>query len=545
MRRIAGISAILVLAIALSFFNHRGIAPSDEYLYSFHAWQITTGDFELSPSAFHNRFGQLLPMAFFIWLFGGHPYVLTLWSLLSFLLLLVGLWVLLRKKGSWLPWAAIGLIALNPSLLRLAADVSHDLVATAFSTLAVFLVWRLRRAPYPKPLPSALLFSSFLIWAMLTKLSALIVLPFLAWIAATDLRQGRHLRFWSISLGVGVLFLLGYLAGYAWFTGDPWYRWHGIEGEHNVSPWSYYGRSGSEILERLTYHPLAFFLATPGIGLPLLFSIGGMTFGKPGRTDRLLDFSFTYLLWLLVFHWFGSSSLQSYNPMLLAERMWLMLIPPATIMAVLFFQRLAEQDAPHKSRLVSLLLLAALAAAAGWTFYGEERPAFGFSAITLAVISSALFAGWEGRRLTALIMMAFLIGQVPNIVHFREQTSFFGERSFFQGLPKGRANWVVVDSIFITKPLAHFDFRPPAQLHLIDWNHPVELQETRPDSLFLLIDRYRAGIMTDYFKRPLPTGVTDPSGRRLVGNEHFSIYRISAETYERQFVRPAKNQRSD
>jgi hypothetical protein len=79
---------LLLLGVPiLAFFYHRGITLSDEYLYTLHAFQLSEGTFELSPSAFHNRFGMLVPMAILMKCLG--PIALYIYALATSMPLII------------------------------------------------------------------------------------------------------------------------------------------------------------------------------------------------------------------------------------------------------------------------------------------------------------------------------------------------------------------------------------------------------------------------------------------------------------------------
>jgi 4-amino-4-deoxy-L-arabinose transferase-like glycosyltransferase len=510
---------LLVSASVLAFFYHRGITLSDEYLYTLHAFQLSEGVFELSPSAFHNRFGMLVPMAALIKCFGPSPYVYTLWPLLCFLLLITGTAVILPQKNRI--WALL-LLVLNPILLQFAADVSHDLVMTTFGTLAIWVLWKVRQSPGSRPIARAALFSTLLFFAALTKLAIILLVPFILLIAIQDLRAGQNIRFWIWATGIGILLISVLLLGYAWYTGDPFYRWHGIEQEHNISPWSYYGKSRQEIILRLSIYPPAFFLQSPGIGIPLILGLFWVR-KFDLRLRRFPDFLWAYLLTILITHWFGSTSFSSYNPLLLTERMWLLLLPPASLLSIFVLQKWQKSSVPPWVQ--GVILLAALGAFIAYFLFGSERPYFGLTGI-------GLLAGWMGLRLSRSFSIRLLCFCIPclllhvhHIYRYPDHSAFFAERQFFQQLPKNEQHLIVTDSILVSMPHTHFDFQPHDHIRLIHWGqYPDEIKN--PDRIYYLANTKRITIMKDYFRKEVPAAISEQKDSLLFQNQHLSIFSL-------------------
>lgn len=421
-------------ALVASVFNHRGIALSDEYLYSFHAWKLSQGAWEWGFTSFQDRLGQVVPMAGFISLLGGNPYVLSAWSLVAAVALVVGAaWALGRE---YRPVAA--LLAWNPILLRYSADVSHDLVMTAFATLATLVLL----APGKKGFWQAVFFAGCVSWAWWTKETVVYLLPFWLWIAWKD----RHNWFFWGWAGVLLAAAAGiYLAFFYWQTGDAWHHFRVMEAEHGGGRWGYTGEQAYKLPGRVTWKPFAFLLVTPGLTIPLLLSGFWLLKTRFRGLDAVTRFCLIWLGVVLATHIWGSSSLSAYNPLPLSDRMWMLAIPPATILAV---------------------------------------------KVTPGRWSWIWLAAWIGL-------------QVIQVFSYGRQGPFFRERAFFQKLEQADTSTVVVsDTILVRFPLAHFDFKEPQKVRLLDWNH-------LPDSLaagpyYLIYSPERAEVVREVYRRPAP-----------------------------------------
>ncbi|MCB0640720.1 MAG: glycosyltransferase family 39 protein, partial [Phaeodactylibacter sp.] len=360
------LAALLVIGL---IGNYKGIALSDEYLYAEQAVALAHGYFEWTNSAFANRFGQLLPMALLVELLGPKPGTMVLWSSICLiaLVLVFRIWAqeALEERAAW---TAVFLLVLNPSLLFYGADVSHDLVMSAFSFFALYLLCRRIQPGW---------MAACLAWAFLTKMAVLFLMPFFLWVAWWDIRRGRCIPFWRTTALLGLGFVIAFFGLYEVAQGDWLFRFRGIAQEHNISEWSYYQKSLSELWQRLTVGPAAFIAQSPGLGIP--FVLAGLWIFRfnPRKLDELPNFLFGFILSTLAVFWWGSTSLSSYNPMLLAERMWLVFIPPCTLLGVYSLQELSKGLKSVERHWLPLLgILGLLGCGAGAWTYGMERPFF-------------------------------------------------------------------------------------------------------------------------------------------------------------------------
>jgi hypothetical protein len=379
-----------------------------------------------------------------------------------------------------------------------------------------------REKPGHQSIFRAAIFCCCLFIALLTKLAIVLVFPFILLVAIQDIRTGKNTRFWIWAIGIGLLLISFLLVGYTWYTGDPFYRWHGIEQEHNISPWSYYGKSWQEIALRLSVYPPAFFLQAIGIGVPLI--LGLLWVRKFDiRLQRLPDFLWAYLLTLLITHWLGSSSFSYYNPLLLTERMWLLLIPPASLLSIYVLKD--WQDTSSPKWIEGVIIVAGLAALTAYWLFGSERPYFGWSAI-------GLLAGWISIRWSrsfSIRLFAFffpwLLLHLHHIYMYPNHSAFFAERHFFQQLPKNEQHLIVTDSILVSMPHTHFDFQAHDHIRLIHWEqYPDEIGNA--NQIYFLEQYDRTSIMKDYFHKEIPPILPLQKDSLLFQNQHLSVFSL-------------------
>lgn len=526
--------AILALALFFSFFNHKGIALSDEYMYSFNAWSIANGTFELSPSAFSNRFGMLLPMASFIKQLGASYQVLSLWSLIAFLVLLLGNYYFVRLYDSKTALLSTLFLALNPALLQLSADVSQDLVMGSFSTLAILILWRTQSQANSASFSRAFAFSGCLFWAFITKLTVVFLGPIILYFLVNDLRRRSNLKFWLTAVIFGAALLAVYFLSYHYFTGNVFYRFEGIEGEHNIGQYSYYGQPFSEILKRITVLPIAFLLKSWGLGVFVLLSMLWVFKFDFKKLKELPHFMFFYLLTLLVTHWFGSTSLKSYNPLIFAERMWLLIIPPASILSVFVLEYLlADLVKTHKRKLFIYFLGTGFLCFAGLLISkGEYIGLLLPLAISILLLRSRFHKGSGLLSLPLLVLWPFLLLQIFILSNFQKNTSFFDQKTFLENLSPSQNHLLLSDQRLTEMYPIYFEFHTPENIQFKRWNSISSIHPAQYDRYFVLFDKKRKTLLED---NPdlAPNWVFDKAiGATHLDNNFLTIRELSRQEIE-------------
>ena len=140
--------------------------------------------------------------------------------------------------------------------------------------------------------------------------------------------------------------------------------------------------------------------------------------------------------------------------------------------------------------------------------YGKEFPFLWISAL---IIGLALF---HPKRYWIYILLLLVGWQGFQMSQYQKQTAFFYEKNFLESLPKEKAVVILTDSILIDKPLVHLEFQPASHIQWVDWNKAAA--DAHYD--YLLYNYRRAGIMEDYFDRPVPEWVEALEGEKVVDN---------------------------
>ncbi len=524
----------LFLALCFSIFNHPGITLSDEYVYCKYAWQLTQGAFTPVADVFANRFGFWVPMAAFVSFLGASSWVFAIWSFISFILLIGIVYYFLSIYDLKTALISSLLIALNPALLQFSADVSPDLVMTTFTTLAIFILWKTQTNPNQQSFGYGLAVSFCLFYAFLNKLTVLFVAPFILFWLIQDWKKQQNSRFWISFFTSGLLLIAGYFLFCQYFTGDAFFRFNSIESTHGISRWTYFDKGSFDVIKRITILPVAFFLKSFGIGVFMVFSSLWLFKFDKKRLSELPNFLFLYTAILIFMHWFCTTSLTSYNPLLIVERLWLLIIPPLVILAVVVLTKAIPDFVINYKRQLGIFFLATLlTSSAGYYLVGEEHPGFLFTAII-----SLLFLCWIASEhyllkkykklfLYACILVPLLGLQIHKIGYFKHNTSYFFQKDFLETLEKSKTHLLLTDQRLVEMHDAFFQFEPPENIFFKKWAGISEILPKDYDQYFVVFNKKREAHMEE-IPGKMPTYVLDENfGEIILENNYLIIKELN------------------
>jgi hypothetical protein len=143
-------------------------------------------------------------------------------------------------------------------------------------------------------------------------------------------------RRFAPAFAVGAVLAVGYLVLCAQLWGDPWARFHGIEALTYEHTWTLHGRSAAAWVSRLTWQPAVMFVGM--FGLTLVPAVLAPLWLR--GTER---FWWVATAALVLLYWFGSTSMKSYSPLPLVQRMVLPLLPGILVLAALATDRALDR----------------------------------------------------------------------------------------------------------------------------------------------------------------------------------------------------------
>lgn len=408
---------------------------SDDLSYAIIADEIRSGVYQPQPHPFYQRLAATAPVALIYSLFGVNLTTTVLWSLLASLILIATVHRLgTHLFGPLAGFLAALLLAANPLQIENSLSLNTDVILALFLFFSVILV-RLGRGGSSsrwqkfQGVGLALCFTG----GFLAKMSIVWFAPLIVAFMAYDLLKGReNLPFWQGFLLTGFVAASTYFLAYYLVTGDPLFRVNGIE--TLMDPSRYTGNKHMErlygvfinnpdpsvLLERLTYGPLLFILADPGVSLllilalPVLFHFGRFFPVLPPGTGYWALALFVFVF----FFWFGSISISHYIPMSMQNRYLVPTLPLFALLAGVLLAVLFQADAidrPGSRALAIGLTLVVVALIPLFRWLGN----FKFQMMMLAVPFLLLMArtyllpvAWRNQAGLRWIPMLTLVGAI-------------------------------------------------------------------------------------------------------------------------------------
>ena len=468
-----------ILAL-LAWCSSPGIFLGDEYVYAENSVNISNGTFINSGHHFDNRFGLLLPMALIVKLLGTHYSVFFIWPFISFLLLLWSLWKIIHVENKSIAFISFLLLAFNPTLLRLSADVAVDLVMTAFMTFAVFFTYHIRQSRFSQA-KGGFIVAFVLFYAVFTKMTAIYCFPFFAFLLFTDIRKQQFFKFWRNLILFSLLFYIIYFSTYYFTTGDAFFRFNGFEKTHGageVVPWNYRNRPLKDIITRLTLYPVAFFLFAPGYSLLMILGFFSILVGKWREKSALIKYTTIYFLFITGIFWFGSSSLKQYNPVILVERMLLPILPAAALLVASLWTNKNEIVLSKKEVLVKNLICGSLILLCIALFVSRPDKGLGLS-FSIFILLLLILTQNRQIRFTPLFISLFFIPFAVQLAYriffIVPDIAFFKERKFIQELERKKETTLILTDDRMAEMQAIFlDFKKQKYVKLVDRNSPIK-----------------------------------------------------------------------
>lgn len=355
----------VLLFLAVWLISPQRLITSDPWGYSQIAYLISQGDLIAAGSGniFVHRLGATLPTGLFYYLFGVSLFTTNLAPLLSALLMLALIWYVLPTRGAKL--VGVALCATNLTFFQMSVNLYPDIISAAFMCLSTVILSQRERVSAKRWfwLPPVVAVLS-LFFAFLAKLSAYWMLPL--WLGAliVDARRRRTellRRFYLPVLIAAALTACAYLLYNQFAWGSALIRFTNVSDAVEVGLWAITGTDRPErLFDRLTVDALRLILEHFGvIFVPALAS----AFFLPPHLRIWAYATFCPVL----LYWFGTTSLLSYQPMPLFDRM---LLPALPGMCILAAYGITEVLRPAGLRRVVAVLVVAIAA---FQFNGHIR----------------------------------------------------------------------------------------------------------------------------------------------------------------------------
>lgn len=324
------IGAVLLVYAGLWAVYPHSLNPGDELIYARNAWHFGSHFEIVEDSIQSHRLGLVLPLAFIYRVAGLGILTTHLLPLLAALgVILTVAWAVPGPRAR--VFGAILALTCVP-LLHASTRLYPDIMAAALMAVAVQLL--VSREPDASGGPRRgrpVLLALVLLVAFLAKLTAYWALPMLLLVFVLDSRRpgfrAELRRFYAPMLAAMLFLGVAYLIVCEALWDDPLARLRAVAGVAGNHRWSWQTMNAIDQIHRLSIGPLEkldWHFGTPVLVLAMI----GLVFGSP----RLRLWG-VYMFSILLIFWFGSTSLERYEPMPLAIRMLHPVIGPVLILA--------------------------------------------------------------------------------------------------------------------------------------------------------------------------------------------------------------------
>jgi hypothetical protein len=526
---------VLTFIIAYWFFAFDGFDFYDDYAYSYFANEMAEGRFHPGESHFSHRIGMFAPLAVLYYFFGLNDHLTILWPLLCHLSGVFLVFFVFDKKDKGAAVAGALMAGLSFYPLFFCKELYPDTVVSCFGMASAFLLFKVRDRKEGYVWFFPLLFVCFVFEAFLAKETSLYFFPFYILLFIHDLLRKINLKFWMLTILFSLAFAFIYLAWYKINTGSFFYRFQAIQEGHYEFPGSYYQRSLTEYLPRLTYEPFLLLLHTEMI-IPVLMAIPAIGLLK---LKEMSDLRKTESFWIclavliLMMFWFSSTSLKFYNPIFLQGRMILMLVPPLGVLAGLGWKKINESTF-WNAMVAALFFVLAVC----YYFFFSPQTALIYFLLALLLGSVYLFRKQQFKNF-ALFMLLLVLSVHPLYSMMKPtDTGYKSEKEAINRfLKRGEGkNMVIVDPQLYSGHLYYYGFHVNPHYEFVKYNTIRKDQPLKADNYYVLINQHTWDLFHQ-LEVPYPVWVLHPpeEWKLLFEKDRVRLYQIDAGSIIKYF----------
>lgn len=295
-------------------------------------------------------------------IFGISDFASSLPAIFISILVLFIVFHILKEKGNKTLIVGLALTTLSNWFIFYSDKLMPDIYVVFAVLAAVYVIHQYR---YKQRNNSLILYSILLnlslLFGFMSKGTIILILPLLLYYLVIDILQKKNLKFWIITILIGLVLSSIYFLIIKSLTGDGLKRFEAIAGNSYLNLCSYDKQSIQILIKRILFE---FFelIIYQGMAIGFIFVLAYLLEKRSLSCFRLNDsFSFwiTSSILLLLSSNFMTISMTSYSPMCLDPRHYLFLIPvisiPSSIIIIDFIEK--------KTNKISIIILSALVAA--------------------------------------------------------------------------------------------------------------------------------------------------------------------------------------
>ncbi|MDX5394607.1 MAG: hypothetical protein LPJ89_05335, partial [Hymenobacteraceae bacterium] len=472
------------------FVEHEGSYFFDDFHYGRYAFQVLKGTFTFTNDPFSHRLMNILPVSLLYALFGVSPYITSLWPLLCTIGTLILIYTLLYRNYPVAASFAVLLTGLNFHTLYVSNYLYPDNPAMFLSLAATTILFRYYQTK-KHPMLSGAAFVTVAFLAVLAKETAMYALIFYLVVFVADVVKKKNTCFWASAWVAGIMVLVLYFLFYYFYSGNMWQRFQMYETVDANYPSTYRSATLKNILARLTYNPILFFIGS-GIIVPVLFTLPLITQTKIKDLFNLghtIGFWFVAFLAGLLLFWFGSISLSHYKPMVLLPRMFSTLMPPLCILAGFGAAKLTA----NKKQLVVLAILYAFAALIDFSRLSVVYLLISVGLVlAYLALHKTIFRKYSTYFLSVFLVTALLVR--PLYFIFKPSvTSFYDEQYIIENYLNSfsEKNLVYTDKYVGGREmyLLFYNYRPKLNYEFTEFGTPPSKPTDVYENRYLLINK--------------------------------------------------------
>lgn len=308
------------------------VPHSDDLCYIQEGEKIIHNTYDVNESPKNHRFVVILPALILTQVFGSNPHIISLWPLLCSLATIAVLYFYVLRINKEAAIIFSILLSLNIIQIIYSTVLFPDIICAFF--VSVFLIFLYKgRVENIHVMRNAIGAVMAFGVGFFSKEIILLALPFCFLMSVHDCVQKKRLLFWRIFYCSFFVFVCLILCLSFALTGDALFFYKSVEQNHNLvfAP----ALDNINLLKRLTIEPAAWLFNQYGYILLFLFAVPSIVFSRHIEPAQQQFYFFwrLYFFLLLITYWFGTTSLSHFAPILLLDRMWMLLLLPLCILS--------------------------------------------------------------------------------------------------------------------------------------------------------------------------------------------------------------------
>jgi hypothetical protein len=480
-------SFILVFIVLFWYLSFDGFYFYDDYNYCLYASQLAEGKFSLLDDIFSHRLLVFFPIAILYKFFGINDFTSTVWPLTVTLGTVMLVFILLRNSPSKAT-AAVVLLGLSYYPIFFSNKVYPDSIVSFFSFLSVIILYKADTGRYNM---KAAAFVMAVFCAFLSKETVIYFFLFYLIVFISDIYSGLNKKFWLATGLIALIIFSGYFISYKILTGSYFFRFEAIENGHYAFPLSYFQKSFIEFIPRLTYEPLLMMVSSEMI-IPFILSIPCLVTFRFNQLKNLRDekvFWTTLVICLLLMIWFWTTSLRDYNPVSLLPRMFILLMPPLSVLAAVSINEFILK----RSTLLLMAILFFICSVLAYYFGIKSYIIYiliGATFVLIYLVNNKL----EKEKLSIVFIFLMCLVSVihPSYTMFKpSQSGYFSEKKIIDKYLKGGegSNLVITDGQLCSGHLFYYEFKPNRHYQYLNYKQ-VNATDLKAYRYFILINRH-------------------------------------------------------